>query len=181
MLSQSPFWTLVSSHLFPPADSDTQIKRLCAGRRGVQAGKEGGVLTLTGVLAMAHSHQPADNSRLPWAQTGLSTAPRGAGASGAASHLDREQGWGERNRSSLQWPCSAQFSFFLKYKASFLLSPFEFRTSYQWQGLISKALLSHTLNGTGCQLKGLQAKNKTTCLSSWAQGLSGFRAQEAFV
>lgn len=180
MLSQSPFSTFVSSHLFPPSDPDTQIKRLCAGKRGIQAGKEGGVLTLTGVLALAHSRQPTDNSRLPGAQTGLSTAPRGAGASEAVSHLDREQAWGERNRSSLQWPCSAQFSFFLEYKASFLLSPFEFRTSYQWQGLISKALLSHTLNGTGCQLKVLQAKNKTTCLSR-AQGLSGFRAQEAFV
>ena len=64
----------------------------CWQEGGKEAGKEGGVQTLTGVLATAHSHQPADNSRVPWAQTGLSTAPGGAGASGAVSHLDRQRG-----------------------------------------------------------------------------------------
>lgn len=122
MLSQSPFSTFVSSHLFPPSDPDTQIKRLCAGKRGIQAGKEGGGPDRQGCWPWLHSRQPTDNSRLPGAQTGLSTAPRGRRIE-AVSHLDREQAWGERNRSSLQWPCSAQFSFFLEYKASFLLSP----------------------------------------------------------
>lgn len=139
---------LLSPHTsFLPSDPDTQIKRLCAGKRGIQAGKEGGGPDPDrGAGLGAIPASPLITADSPGPVDGLSTAPRGAGDQ-KQWVIWTEQAWGERNRSSLQWPCSAQFSFFLEYKASFLLSPLEFRTSYQWQGLILKRFLSHTLNG----------------------------------
>lgn len=115
-------------------------------------------------LQLADKTGSLGSDRIKWE----STAPPEQAVQSSESFWQRAE-QGEKNRSSLQWQLLGQVFYFLEHKASFFLSPLQFRTSYQWQGPISKALFSHTLKATGCQLKGLGTKNNTTCLWSWAQ------------